>query len=48
MRKVCAQLALASGLDAARVEGALATEETRDPVEFETVVRDLETIRRSL
>lgn len=47
-QELCAQLAAASGLDAARVESALATEETRDPVEFETVVRDLETIRRCL
>lgn len=47
-KELCTQLAQASGLDAARVESALATEETRDPAEFETVVRDLETIRRSL
>lgn len=46
--ELCAQLAQASGLEVARVEQALATEESRDATEFETVVRDLETIRRSL
>lgn len=42
------QLAQASGLEPARVRKALATEATRDAAEFEAVVRDLETIRRSL
>lgn len=46
--ELAAQLAQASGLEPARVEHALATEETRDTAEFETVVRDLETLRRSL
>lgn len=41
-------LAHSSGLETARVRTALDTQETQDPERFSSVVRDLETLRRSL